>query len=183
MKESIIEYGTTLTKMAKKLLPTVDTQNLTQILEKQFIDGLQNRETTEKVMFKLYEKKSKNTLLRIDETIELARHVENAYITTRKFNNRNNAIDDISICMIDNKKQETESMCSNNTNNNTNNNIKEINLNNHNNFSNEHNTSTPIKQSQNLQHLQYQKAYNNGRQLDDNKQKSNNTFYRASSKQ
>ena len=92
MNESLIEYGTTLTKMVKKLLPTVNTQNPTQILEKQFIDGLQNRDTAEKVMLKLYEKKSKKKHLSKDETIELARHVENAYITTRKLNNRNNAI-------------------------------------------------------------------------------------------
>ena len=38
MNESIIEYGTTLAKMAKELLPTVNTQNLTQILEKQLMD-------------------------------------------------------------------------------------------------------------------------------------------------
>ena len=63
MNESIIEYGTTLTKMARKLLPTVNNQNLTQILEKQFIDGLQKRDTVEKVMLKLYEKKNKNKLL------------------------------------------------------------------------------------------------------------------------
>ena len=86
MNESIIEYGTTLTKMARKLLPTVNNQNLTQILEKQFIDGLQKRDTVEKVMLKLYEKRIKINSYKnsIDETIELARHVENAYITTRK---------------------------------------------------------------------------------------------------
>ena len=59
MNESIIEYGTTLKKMARKLLPTVNTQNLPHTLEKQFIDGLENRDTAEKVMLKFYMAKIK----------------------------------------------------------------------------------------------------------------------------
>ena len=55
--------------------------------------------------------------------------------------------------MIDDKKLEPDSSYGHN-NNNTNNDIKEINLKNRNDFSYQQNTSTPRKQSKNVQQLQ-----------------------------
>jgi hypothetical protein len=72
MHESITEFGTALTNIARKLLPTVDMHSLAEILKKQFINGLQNKDVAEKVMLKLYKKKSKNKNLSVKETIELA---------------------------------------------------------------------------------------------------------------
>jgi hypothetical protein len=53
MNESITEFGTALTNIAKKLLPTVDMHSLAEMFKKQFIDGLQNKDVAEKVMPKL----------------------------------------------------------------------------------------------------------------------------------
>ncbi len=53
-------------------------------MKKQFIDGLQNKDVAEKVTIKLYEKKSKNKYLSVNETIELARNIENAHIVIKK---------------------------------------------------------------------------------------------------
>jgi hypothetical protein len=57
MNESITEFGTALTTIARKLLPTVDLHSLAEILNQQFIDRLQNYDEVEKVMLKLDEKK------------------------------------------------------------------------------------------------------------------------------
>jgi hypothetical protein len=62
MNESITEFGTALTTIARKSLPTVDLHSLAGILKKQFIDGLQKKDVAEKVMIKLYEKRVKTNI-------------------------------------------------------------------------------------------------------------------------
>ncbi len=66
-------------------------------MKKQFIDGLQNKDVAEKVMLKLYEKKSKNKFLSVNETIELARHIENAHKITKMINKKDDTIDNSSL--------------------------------------------------------------------------------------
>ncbi len=68
-RRRITEFCTALTTIARKLLPTVDLHSQAEILKKKFIDGLQNKDV---VMLKLYEKKSKNKILNVNEKIELA---------------------------------------------------------------------------------------------------------------
>jgi hypothetical protein len=60
-------------------------------LKKQFIDGLQNKDVAEKVMLKLNEKKGKTKFLSVNETIELARHIEKAHIITKKLNKKDDS--------------------------------------------------------------------------------------------
>ena len=109
-------------------------------MKKQFIDGLQNKDVAEKVMIKLYEKKSKNKYLSVNETIELARNIENAHIVTKKLNLKGETIDNSSLCMIDSMKQDQEPTCNNsninNCSNSNNSSSQSFNNNNRNNFKN-----------------------------------------------
>jgi hypothetical protein len=174
MHESITEFGTALTNIARKLLPTVDMHSLAEILKKQFIDGLQNKDVAEKVMLKLYEKKSKNKNLSVKETIELAKHIENAHIVTKKLSKKDDIGDNSSLCMIDNVKQDPIYNNSNNNNcsNINNSSTQSFDNNNRNNFKN-------LQPKQNHHLVQAyqnnnQKTYNNGRQSEQNDSKSNN---------
>jgi hypothetical protein len=133
-------FGTALTTIARKLLPTVELHSLAEILKKQFIDGLQNKDVAEKVMLKFYEKKSINKILSVDETIELAKHIENAHIVTQKFNRKDDTSNNSSLCMIDKIKQDQEPTFNNNNKNNcsniNNSSTQTLNNNDKNNFKN-----------------------------------------------
>jgi len=174
MHESITEFGTALTNIARKLLPTVDMHSLAEILKKQFIDGLQNKDVAEKVILKLYEKKSKNKNLSVKETIELAKHIENAHIVTKKLSKKDDIGDNSSLCMIDNVKQDPI------YNNSNNNNCSNINNSSTQSFDNNSRNNFKNLQPKQNHHLvqayqnNNQKTYNNGRQSEQNDSKANN---------
>jgi hypothetical protein len=59
-----------------------------------------------------------NKISSVNETIELAKHIENAHIDTKKLNKKDDSIDNSSLCMNDNMKQDQEPTCNNSNNNN-----------------------------------------------------------------
>jgi hypothetical protein len=121
----------------------------------------------------LYEKKSKNKYLSVNETIELARNIENAHIVTKKLNMKDETIDNSSLCMINSMKQDQETTCNNsninNCSNSNNSSSQSFNNYNRNNFKN-----LQPKQNQLLvQSYNNNQKYHNGRQSEHNDSRSN----------
>ncbi len=108
----------------------------------------------------------------MNETIELARNIENAHIVTKKLNMKDETIDNSSLCMIDSMKQDQEMTCNNsninNCSNSNNSSSQSFNNNNRNNFKNQ------PKQNQHLVHsYNNHQKYNNGRQSEHHDSRSN----------
>jgi hypothetical protein len=109
----------------------------------------------------------------VNETIEFARHIENAHVVTKKLNKKDDTIDKRSLCMIDNMKQDKEPTCNNSNDNNCSNinnlSTQSFNNNNRNNFKN-----LQHKQNQHLvQAYHNHQKYNNWRQSEQNDSRSN----------